>query len=265
MNKTKIVFFSAGAMIILLFMNGCAKKNLICFKAENTIMIDGFSDEWEKYQLSFSENDNFAYGACSDTGFMYFIIKMTDQQLAMRIMRHGVTFFVNEKGGKNKKIGFNFKNEHSFTDFGGKPDFGGMPDFRMRPDKFAVTDFAQRGNFKSVLMFNGIPKLSYSSFDMNSPQGAFSSEKGFTAFEFKIPIKMVDNKCGYELTKSKKPIIGVKAGGFDFGAMGGGMPPPGSMGGRGGMGGGGGGMKGRSMTPQFDKEIELWCRLEFEE
>lgn len=248
-------------------LTSCSKKQIPCYRADNLINVDGISEDWEKCPLTYSEEHNFSYGACNDSAFIYLALRMNDRQLAMRIKRSGVTFYVDEKGGKNKTAGFNFRDENAFG------RMNEIPQFKMRREDFTVDDKFGRGKFKATLMIGEMPDLSYSNFDMTAPQGAFNTENGLTCFEFRIPVKMNDSDCEYNLLKARKPVIGIIVSGMNRDMMPGGRGPGGMPpgGGGGGMGrpDGGGGMRpggmggGPGMMPQFDKEIEIWCRLEF--
>ena len=84
---------------------GCKKKQITSqWKPEN-LKVDGNVFDWEGIPLTMSDKLSSAMGVVNDVENQYIILKLSDQRMARKIQRMGLTVWINSEGKKKKEFG----------------------------------------------------------------------------------------------------------------------------------------------------------------
>ena len=96
--------------LILTFtiISGCDSYKIQNKWQDGKISIDGDYSDWEDNDLQFFEETNAVIGSVNDAENLYIMFRFTDQKLARRIKRMGVTLWLDKEGKKNKNYGIRY-------------------------------------------------------------------------------------------------------------------------------------------------------------
>ena len=269
MKKYSYIF---PLLAFLLITAGCKSARIESVIPEQTLVIDGHEEEWKDVPFICFGEAKISVKAANDEKNLYLFLRFTDRQVARRIQMFGITYYLNPRGKKGEDFRIKFRNDSMLGRRGRMPDgFSGrgMKDFDREPE------LPLFGNLSAVEFLDEIPVEVYPINNEDGPMCAFTVEQGIKNYEFRIPLRMVDNDYK-EIDLSREEIIGLgfeigkpdlsempdRRGGGGRGGIGpgGGMSPPGGgMGGMGGGRGGGGMMRGGRMAGQ--DEIKLWTKI----
>jgi len=262
-------FYFAMIFLTILSIAGCKSARIESVSLEQTPVIDGHDEEWKDAPFIYFDDANISAKTANDDENLYVFLRFTDQQIARRIQMFGITYYLNPRGKKGEDFRIKFRNDRMMAGRDGIPgEFGGrgMKDFYNEP---ALPLF---GNMSAVEFLNEIPLEVYPLTNEEGPMCAFMVENGIKNYEFRIPLRMVNDDYE-EINLAPEEIIGVgfEIGKPDISAMqdrmgGAGAPGGGRGGGMGGIGGGrGGGMgKGGMMGMRgmdLPEEIMIWTKI----
>ena len=269
--------YFAMSILMILSAVGCKSAKLESIILEQSLVIDGYDEEWKDAPFIYFDDANISAKVSNDEQYLYVFLRFTDRQIADRMQRFGITCYLSPRGKKNEDFRIKFRNDQFAgrmqgmnrdemrtmrSGYGG--DMGG-PDFNM--------DLPAFGNLSAVEFLNEIPLEVYPLINDDGPMCAFMVENGIKNYEFRIPLRMAGDDYE-ELNLAQEEIIGFgfAIGKPDLEAMGdrmggagmGGMTPGGGGkgGGRGGggMGGGRGGGMGRGGMDMHD-DMKLWMKI----
>ena len=203
--------------------------NSLWRKAE--IMVDGKEPEWSG-SIYYLEEQKIGIGLQNDSANLYLVVKATDRNTQLQIMRRGLTIWLDAKGKKNKTLGIHYPI--------GMQEYG-IPDVKANPN----TEFAKEQQNLFTEMLNEIEVLGPEKNDRNRMaransfgiEASLNDTLGVMIYELKIPLRST-NEYPYAISTDPGSAIsvGLEAGKFNKEMMRGNMPM------RGGMPGGGGGM-----------------------
>ncbi len=270
----KAVFFTLG-LIVITIMNVKA-GDLESRWIDHSITADGNLDDWQGMPFE-SYKEYATYAVCNDSDNLYIAIRFKDPMWLRSIRQGGLTVWVNNKGKKDKIIGFKYN---------GGPDREEMEKFMEKSGRKPQTGTGrmmerESGMSDSVeVMFAVVEKdwwYQPTPIDKNGANGpavAFGIENGIFCYEYVIPLAESGNKFyGGNIDLKKKIRIGFEWGGVERkdkprgGMRIGGTGPDGGMPG-GGMGGPGGGMGGgprgmnRGDFEKYMEKQEFWIKAE---
>jgi hypothetical protein len=292
-------------LLLLFTLSNCSPKEYPLGNFQETrIVADGNSIDWNLPLRFGSEDGELQYNITNDNTNIYVSVATSDQSTQMRILREGISVFIDTKGKTNKLMGLSFpanevveanRNNNTIKMMGGDKR-GDQVNFKkqllMDKDIFKTFGFINMENRVYDVSDTTAIKLgiNYDTF-------------GNLVFESIIPIKHIYNKTftaknapslslGIVLNttnrsenrptaggegRSEGGMRGGSGGGMGGGGMGGGSMGGGGMRGGGGMGGMGGGMRGGGMRGgggmrpgggfnTMNKVIANWyqCKLAFQ-
>ena len=267
-----------GLLSIFTLSNCSPKEYPLGNFQETPIVADGNSIDWNLPLRFGSEDGELQYNITNDNTNIYVSVATSDQSTQMRILREGISVFIDTKGKTNKSMGLSFpanevievnRNNNTIKMMGG--------DKRGDQVNFKKQLLMDKDIFKTFGFINMDNRVYDVSDTIAIKLGINYDAFGNLVFESIIPIKHIYNKTftaknapslsvGIVLNTTNRPenrptagsegrseggMRGGSGGGMGGGGMGGGsMSGGGGMrggGGMGGMGGMGGGMRGGGM------------------
>jgi hypothetical protein len=258
---------------------GCKKKEIVSqWKPEN-LKIDGKSSDWEEIPLTMSDKIRGAMAVVNDAENQYIILKLSDQRMARKIQRMGLTVWINSEGKKKKEFGIRYTGSQALATVL-------QPQMEFNDQNRESARFAKMGEMMSAHLpgpgMIGIIQNENVTMEPEKnpwgPSAASAENQGIYCYEFKIPLQF-DKSVTDEQTTSVNDKIKVclEVGGMtdemkskmkeQMGSMRGSGGRSGGMGGgRGGMGGGmrGGGKRGggdRMPGAEGFEEQEVWLDI----
>ncbi len=250
-----------GFIYLLLFftLSNCSPKEYPLGNFQETpILADGNSVDWHLPLRFGSEDGALQYNITNDNNNIYVSVATSDPSTQMRMLRAGISVYVDTKGKTDKSMGISFPaNEVS-----------NMERINNRERNSSANKTADQTHFKKQLLMDndiyktfGFINMDNRIYDVSDTTalkvGINNDAYGNLVFEAIIPIKFVYNKpfnaknapslsVGIVLNTMNNETRTASAAGEggmrSGGGMGGGMRGGGGMGG--GMRGGGGGMGG---------------------
>lgn len=262
MRKPYLFYLLIGLMLFLTTATGGKETQLMSIWRQAEIKVDGAESEWSG-SLYYLEEQKMGLGLKNDTGYLYIIIKATDQNTQLQIMRTGLTIWLDAKGKKEKTLGIHYPI--------GMQDYG-MPlakDRQPSQDSSKLQkQFTEMLDKIELLGPGKNDKKRINRVNNSGIEASINDTLGVMVCELKIPLKQ-SNEFAYAIVADTGATISL---GLETGElkrekmkgnppMGGGMPPggggsPGGIppGGRGGMPGGREGIK-------MSEPIKFWAKV----
>jgi uncharacterized membrane protein YgcG len=105
--------------IIVLSFIGCSPKNYTIGTYQNaSITVDGNSADWEMPLRFGNTNGSLQYNITNDNEFVYVCVATSDENTKMKILRAGISIYIDVKGKKNKLTGITYPiKENQKNDF----------------------------------------------------------------------------------------------------------------------------------------------------
>lgn len=277
----------AGAAVLALT---CYAAKTFTFEArwkDREIAIDGKNEEW-KGRLGFLKEPPALVGFLNDENGLYICFTTTDPALKARLLRQGLTVWIDPTGGKHKTLGVKFAPAFGPLAEGRGPQPDGeargdderpAPPEGMAPPDGAGTQAGLSIKLQGRKEWLPVPEDQTRGLDVK-----LEANEALAVFEMKIPLLTSEKTpyaagavagkplgIGLETQKPEPPLgrnrrdggpdgegpeggAGGRRGGF-------GGPPPGGMGG--GMGGrmGPGGGRGPDGLAKPGEELKLWIEV----
>jgi len=281
-NKIDFKGFVMKKVMVLLLIFGLVitatdamAKNIQSHNAGN-IIIDSKAEDWNEKPLEFFEKEKISIGVRNDNNYLYFILLSRDRDAIKTIFRTGVTFWINNKGKKDKDFGVKYLPELSeelqkIIGQDNKINEKENNSFPQRKEEMQDLNANKRG--KITVIRKKLSNL-ISADGSSGMQAAASYSKGAYFMEIKVPLKEDENvpfavgdplykefQLGIEfgtMSDEEKEMMKGKMKEMGGGGMpsggGGGMPP-----------GGGGGMRpggpGGHGMQQERIEVDMWIKV----
>lgn len=240
---------SISTIVLLFFLS--AARTFATPPADTSIthLQDGKLEEWDKSKFYMDDDTKISYAIDNDGQFLYIGLQIPELATQMKLMRTGMTVYIDLKGKKKTGRGIEFPITPDRGE-GGTPMEAGA---RQPRNEDEVQDPAKRKasmimmrNGMAVKQLNTIRLTGFGDGDasqqiLNAPgsvQVAYKCDTSETMeVEYRIPLSLLDENARLN---GKQISIGCKIHAMEMRAGGGGF-----TGGSGGMGGmGGGGMRG---------------------
>jgi hypothetical protein len=250
-----------GVLLLLTSVVWCkdTEFNSIWRKAE--ITVDGAESEWSG-SFYYLEEQKVGLGLQNDTDNLYVIIKATDRNTQLQIMRTGLTIWLDATGKKKKTLGIHYPI--------GMQDYGMTLAMDRQPSQDSSKLQKQFTEMLDKIEILGLEKndrnriARVNSFGI---EASINDTLGVMVCEFKIPLKQSD-ELPYAVAANIGSVIslGLETGEFKREKMKGNMPMGegmhGGRGGRGGMPPGGGSMPpGNRRSGTMSEPIKFWAKL----
>ena len=246
--KTKKSLKYVLAIIVLIVVNGCSSLEIVSKWQQDSLTIDGSKKDWEN-NLQYIKDEKVAVGITNDNNNLYLCLVVSDNMRIMRILKSGLTIWIDPKNSDGEKIGIQYpiKNRaSSVRDF--SKNFKNI-DQKERQKKIFNKLILEQNEF--VVLNEDEYPLFASPINKGSDgiELKMNYEYNQLVYELKIPLTGKDNLLKINPKTDKKIRLGFITGKLEYPSnarqkMGGGMAG-GQRGG--GMSGGGrrGGMAGR--------------------
>jgi hypothetical protein len=133
-----------GAILLVFCLSTSVFAGKLTDSAKINHVLDGNINEWSPGRFETDKETNIQFAADHDANNLYLAIKVTDQQLQMKMMSLGMDLFIDTKGRKRERtgIGFPLKREggggRGFRP-GGESGEGGRPDPKEMRERLAAT------------------------------------------------------------------------------------------------------------------------------
>jgi len=260
----------AACALLLLTAPGCGGETLESRWAEAAPKLDGRLEDWNG-ALTSADDGRLSVGFRNDAKHLYLAFSTSDQRLAMRVLRRGLTVWLDPDGGRKHAMGVRFPIGAGLPQGGageqpgewrsareGDEDRGGRAPGPPAPEEIAA--MVDRASYE-LDWIEGDATRRLGVDDAASRYGidaALRMEQGVFACEIALPLSRGDHMMaglgvpvgkaiGITLDSPGMEGRGGRGGGGGFGGRGG---PPGGMGGRGGGPPGGGPPGGRAAMAQ---------------
>jgi hypothetical protein len=109
LNKSATYTKFLICVFALLTLSGCNKK-LVPADRQNTIVIDGKADEWNRDFFHKASNYNLIYAYTISNNNLNILLKGMDDVVARKMLVMGMTVWLDGKGKKNKRQGIAYPN-----------------------------------------------------------------------------------------------------------------------------------------------------------
>ena len=262
-------------ILIIIFMQsiiiGCNSHEIQNQYSEGMITTDGDYTDWESIDLQYIEELNLVMGSLNDTENLFVMFRFTDHKLARKIEMMGVTFWMAEKGNREKKFGVKYTGSvdlhvNSTSELRSSER---MPSqIKERIEKFRG-DLPAPG--KIMVIKNG-EEIEMAENNKQGPSAGSTNHNGIYCYEFKMPIP-ISIKLGDEISlcmelggANPEYLSTMREQRGAGGRSGGMMDGRGTGGGRGmgrGMRGKGGGDRSQAVK-EFEKK-EIWMKIVLKE
>jgi len=252
----------------IIFLAGCKSTEVPCSWTERTVHIDGASDDWQDYPLTFFEEEQVSIGISNDSSNVYVVLRTNNPMLIGSIRRSGITLWLDTDGGKDNDRGIQYiggpsPEEMEEAGIRIRPQgldqrnmhtpMNTMPDDTTPETRLTFIDHSQ--GFEEIVFLR----------DGDGPEIAYGFENGLCVYELKVPF--VDEDAGiFGIAAEPGQAIEICA---EYGASRMESPPRSMGGGPGGMSGGGhpggggmrpgGGMRG-GPPGQGGEDREIWMK-----
>lgn len=262
MRKPYIFLLSILLFLLISPLLWSKDINLNSIWTKSEIVVDGKESEWSG-SIYYLEEQKIGLGLQNDTANLYIIVKATDRNTQLQIMRRGLTIWLDAKGKKNKTLGIHYPI--------GMQEYG-IPEVKANPN----TEFASEQQTRFTEMLKDIEVLGPEKNDRNrigkvnsfGIEASLSDTLGVMIYELKIPLRST-NEYPYAVSAGPGSSIGVglEAGKFNREGMGQHMRMRGGMpGGEGGMPHGGsepseGRPPGSRERGKMPEPIDFWAKV----
>jgi len=250
---------------------------------QQPVTADGNSQEWDRTHMSFDQDSKIGYEITNDDKNLYVLITTTDHTSQTKILRTGMSLFIDPAAEKNETVAVHFPlgsgdaqgmdgGLHTMPAQQGQP--GEQPNLQqmrakalINANQYTLSGFSKgnggygiaEGNEAGVSVKIDLNSSGEMVYEAVIPLRSFT-QPAFTA-KGGAPISV-----GFAINALPKPAM--SSGGGGGGYSGGGMHG-GGMGGRGGRGGGGRGGRGGASggggnytaRQQLFKEVKVWKHI----
>jgi hypothetical protein len=156
--------------------------------AGNPIRIDGRSDDWQKVDGFFLDDQKAMFAFSNDNQFLYVLFRTTDLRWVRMIKRTGLTLYFDVAGGKKKDLFVRFKGgpsaEQLMTRGSGS---NGREQMRTRRGEEFPPGGEQTPTLTCFIKDKIVEKLIPLD-GTEGPAAAFDTGQGFYTYEFRIPL-----------------------------------------------------------------------------
>ncbi len=252
--RTKYIPSLLVITLVLIF-TGCGDTELTSKWRTQNITIDGNDNDWGN-SLVMMDKLNALVGVQNDNDNLYLCFVTSDNDLQMKILRMGLTVWIDRTGSDDKKFGIRFPlgflgmNRGNFQRDGSNMQQGERPN----QDEMKERIINNQREMEIVGPNNESTRVNLS--ELKGMQLKIGLNEGRMVYEMKIPLSF-KNGANYAINADTGSTIsvGLETGsfearrnsggeGFSGGGEGGGFQPPeGGIGGEGGDDFGGGGMR----------------------
>ncbi|HUN64722.1 MAG TPA: hypothetical protein VMW43_01370 [Bacteroidota bacterium] len=275
MQRSFIRLLLLSSLYGLMIFTGCGVTTLQSEWRGSGITIDGSDTEWGSSLLLF-EKEKVAVGIANDESNLYLCIKCMDRSLQQKIIRGGLTVWLDSAGSDHKIFGIHFPVGMQSGDSPRRMEDRADSENPDQASREAERDFLSRMYEMEVLGGENMVLEKFQNLHPSGMQLAISDSTGPIVYELKVPFRTRAGQryaigtdaggtigIGFETGQlNKRPARQEMSGeGGEGGGMGGGMG-----GGRrgGGMGGGrrGGGMRGGGSRSDVNEDpLQLWAKI----
>ncbi len=189
------VTFTSVSIFLPLFLIGCATTiNLPGHWPNKLIIVDGKNVEWEHTYLV---DDNKLVVSCdNDSTFVYVLLATNDRPLALSMM-HGLTVWIDSKGGDDKAFGIRYPLGDGFKrEKGENADELSVEQFGMPPTEIEILGPEKHDQHRMQMMETGGIQARYR-FSVNS-----------FVYELKVPLATSD-KYPFAVHSTIGQVIGL--------------------------------------------------------
>lgn len=132
------------AILPMLCLLTSLQAKMVSDSARINHVLDGNINEWNPDRFETDKETNIQYAVDHDANNLYLAIKVTDQQLQMKMMSLGMDLYMDTKGRKREKTGISFPLKREGGGMrGGRPGAeqgeGGRPDPKEMRERLAAT------------------------------------------------------------------------------------------------------------------------------
>ena len=219
MRKPYIFLLSMVLFLLLTPVLWCKDMDLNSLWRKAEIMVDGKEPEWSG-SIYYLEEQKIGIGLQNDSANLYVIVKATDRNTQLQIMRMGLTIWLDAKGKKKKTLGIHYPI--------GMRDYG-IPEARAIQN----TEFAREQQNLFTEMLNEIEVLGPEKNDRNRMaransfgiEASLNDTLGVMIYELKVPLKPTA-EFPYAIAANAGGVIslGLETGEFKREMMKGNMP-----------------------------------------
>ena len=193
-----LLVMTLGFVLII----GCNSKELNNQWTDQPIKIDGDYSDWEGIDLQYFEELNLVMGSLNDAENLYLMFRFTDQKLARKIQKMGVTCWLDKNGKKDKKYGVQYTgsvNLHSKS----RPEIetsNKMPlEKKERMDNLMERLRANLPGPGKIFVIKGEEEAEIGENQTQGPSAGSANHDGIFCFEFRMPIP-ISAKLGDEIS-----------------------------------------------------------------
>ncbi|MCD6116043.1 hypothetical protein J7K93_03420 [bacterium] len=248
-----------------IMITGCNFKELNNQWTDKPMKIDGNYSDWEGVNLQYFETQNFVMGSVNDAENIYLMFRFTDQRLARRIQRAGITCWLDTNGKKSKEYGIQYAGSvnlflESMSEMGTSQIMSSEKNGRM--DRLTKRLRSTLPGPGKIIVIKDEEKSEMAENQAQGPSAGSANHNGVFCFEIRMPIP-ISAKPGDEMSICME-FGGMSSG--NFGQLkeqkGGSTTRGGRMGGGRGMGRGRG-MRSEQRTPGYEnfEKQEIWMKL----
>ncbi len=231
----------------VLFFVGCKSTEIPSSWASKAMRVDGSSEDWKSYPLTFFEEERMSVGIANDSSNVYVLFRTNDPAMIGSIGRSGIILWLDADGGKDKDRGIQYIGGPSpleMEEAGISMRPAGIEQRNMRmPMNMMPGDTAFETRFAFIDHSKGFEEITYLK-DRHGPEIAYGFENGLCVYELKIPFidddsgacgiaaepgRTIDICAEYRISRTgdrPRPMGGMRGGGPPGG---GGMRPGGGM------------------------------------
>ncbi len=101
---------------VILTISGCG-KSIDSHWVPDTILIDGNDQEWRNSQIV-PKDEKFAFGFLNDADKIYLSFRTAEQSAILRILRLGITIWIDPNGGQRQIFGIKYPGGHDLPGAG---------------------------------------------------------------------------------------------------------------------------------------------------
>jgi hypothetical protein len=180
----KHLFLLSISSLLFIFFIGCSEEEAQSCWLNKSILVDGNGKDWKDIPLTFNEDLNLIYGMANNDTSVNLMIRFSDQDLANKLSRRGMTLWLNETNEEEKLLGIHYVDE-SAREL--KPGKEGGFDRNQTPDLRAGSQqpFVPGGTFTLALKDS---KTGTNIKNVRGLEAAAGYWDGLYCFEFKASL-----------------------------------------------------------------------------
>jgi len=211
--KPALILRLIALTFLLSVLNSCSSvKEVQSYLDNHNVVIDGLKNDWEG-KLIFDSKSKIAVGFQNDPENLYLCITTNDRSNIMKIMRLGLTVWL-EPDGKGKKIGVKYPlvDLERMRDMPFRTE---TPDFEKENPDDRFKKFISVQNELSIVNEDNYPLYLINNNDEKNIQAKIEMTGGTFAYELKVPLS-TNKQAKYfvESTPAEKIKIGIETNVF---------------------------------------------------